>query len=64
MTKVNLYINNVLECEIPMEDKDLDMKLVFDQIADAYNFCNQQRVSDTELIVDLAEGYQVTYKAA
>ena len=63
MTKVNLYINNTFECEIPMEE-NLDMKLVFDQIAEAYSYCNQNRVSETELVVDLAEGYQIMYKAA
>ena len=64
MTKINLYINGVFECEIPMEDKDLDFTLVFDQIANAYEHCNQVRISDTELVVDMAEGYKVTYKAA
>lgn len=62
MTKVNLYINGVFECEIPMENVDFTM--VFDAIASAYEHCNQQRISDTELIIDLAEDYKVTYKAA
>ena len=63
MKKINLYINNKFECAIPVE-QELSMKAVFDQVADAYKHCPQDRISDTELSVNLAEGYVVLYKAA